>query len=637
MLSSRHAMHLDDGSSVSPRGKWAIVAIMTAHALLLGYGASVHTPTFNEIGHVPAALCHWQYRQFELYRVNPPLPRMVATLPLLVVRPETDWSNYHTSPFAREVIPMGIRFAKANGPRTLMYFTLARLACIPFSLIGAWVCYRWALELWGEASGLVAASLWCFCPWILGHGPLVMPDVPAAATGALACYTYCIWLKRPSWQNCLLAGSMLGVSLLCKTTLLVLFVVLPCVSLNFWLRTNSTRLVIVQRAVMCSVMLLVCLWVINSGYAYVGSFERLGTFRFQSEALSGVPLEKNTQGANRFADSVMRHLPVPVPRDYLQGIDRQRTDFEDGCRSYLRGAWKERGWWYYHLYGLAVKTPLGVLFILTLAIAATFFANGYSATGLDELCLVLVSVAILTVVSSQTGFSMHVRYVIPALPFLFIWMSKVARSITLGHQPIAFALVAALSFSTLSSLYCYPHSLSYFHELVGGPRQGHLHLLDSNVAWGQDLAYLRSWLDRHHASQPVRLAAFGWLEPRLAGIESFLPPVAPRFPGELCSFEAEDHVLNITGPEPGLYAIDVNFLHATHWPSADGNGRWTDIPPDSWNYEYFLRFKPIAMAGYSVHIYRISLEDANRVRRELGLPELPRDWQPRLVTALQQQ
>lgn len=28
------------------------------------------------------------------------------------------------------------------------------------------------------------------------------------------------------------------------------------------------------------------------------------------------------------------------------------------------------------------------------------------------------------------------------------------------------------------------------------------------------------------------------------------------------------------------------------------------------------------MAGYSIYIYHITLEDANRLRRELGLPEV---------------
>lgn len=59
------------------------------------------------------------------------------------------------------------------------------------------------------------------------------------------------------------------------------------------------------------------------------------------------------------------------------------------------------------------------------------------------------------------------------------------------------------------------------------------------------------------------------------------------------------------GPLPGWYAIDVDSLHR---------------PLD--RYGYFLKFEPVAMAGYSVYIYHISVEDANRVRRELGLPRL---------------
>ena len=39
------------------------------------------------------------------------------------------------------------------------------------------------------------------------------------------------------------------------------------------------------------------------------------------------------------------------------------------------------------------------------------------------------------------------------------------------------------------------------------------------------------------------------------------------------------------------------------------------------HYSYFRRFEPVARAGYSIYIYRISRGQANDVRRELGLPE----------------
>lgn len=43
-----------------------------------------------------------------------------------------------------------------------------------------------------------------------------------------------------------------------------------------------------------------------------------------------------------------------------------------------------------------------------------------------------------------------------------------------------------------SSLWVYPHSLSYFNESIGGPLNGPEHLLGSSADWGQDLFYFKS-------------------------------------------------------------------------------------------------------------------------------------------------
>src|SRR5215469_7690233 len=173
-------------SSITSRS--AILALLAAHAALLGWSACCHSPTINEIGHLPAGIAHWKYRRFDLYRVNPPLPRMVAALPVLFLDPKTDWSNYPLDPLARETLPTGMRFARANGSRTFVLFTVGRLACIPLCAIGAWTCFKWGNELWGAPAGLAAAVLWCVDPMILGNGSLIMPDVPAAALGIHAAY-----------------------------------------------------------------------------------------------------------------------------------------------------------------------------------------------------------------------------------------------------------------------------------------------------------------------------------------------------------------------------------------------------------------------------------------------------------------
>jgi len=81
----------------------------------------------------------------------------------------------------------------------------------------------------------------------------------------------------------------------------------------------------------------------------------------------------------------------------------------------------------------------------------------------------------------------------------------------------ASALVGILfSWLLTSSLWIYPHSLSYFNESIGGPLNGPLHLLGSNVDWGQDVRYCLS-----NANRGTLIVAdtLGWLPEReMAGV-----------------------------------------------------------------------------------------------------------------------
>src|SRR5436190_4893559 len=174
-----------------------IVVVITSHFSMLAWSAYCTSPVMNEVAYLPAGISHWSFRRFDLYRVNPPLVRMLAALPVLFAKPKTDWSDYSTNELARSDIPVGMAFVKANGIRSLWLYTLARWACIPFSLIGACVCYFWGRDLYGRSAGIVALTLWCFSPAILGNACLLMPDVPAAAMAVSACYVYWKWLRHP--------------------------------------------------------------------------------------------------------------------------------------------------------------------------------------------------------------------------------------------------------------------------------------------------------------------------------------------------------------------------------------------------------------------------------------------------------
>lgn len=294
---------------------------------------------------------------------------------------------------------------------------------------------------------------------------------------------------------------------------------------------------------------------------------------------------------------------MPVPQGYLRGIDAQQFDFERGMWSYLRGEWRTRGWWYYYLYGLLIKEPLGDWALLLLAFVVRLAWPSPSVTGRDELLLLSPALVVLVLVSSQTGFSHHLRYVLPMFPYLFIWISQAARAVVARRRVVSFAIATAWTWSVVSSLWIFPHSLSYFNESAGGPLHGHGHLLASNIDWGQDLHYLKRWLDKHPEASPLGLAYdTTFFEPSAIGIEYGPVPGAP-LPGERLPM---GHLLTM-GPQPGWYAISVTALHSSQRR----------------RFAYFGRVKPVALAGYSIYVYHLTVEETNRVRRESGLPELP--------------
>ena len=596
----------------SARGPTVVpTMILGLHALLLTWGASRHSPTIDEVPYLTAGISHWSMGAFDLCRVNPPLVRLVAALPVIACGPRTDWTVYSTqepSPTYRADFPAGGRFIQANAGCVFRYFNLARYACIPFSLLGAWLCFRWGNELFGHPAGTLALLLWCFSPNMIGHGQLITPDVGGAAMGLAAAYCFWHWLRDPSWGRAGMAGVTLGLAQLARSTWIVLFGLWPAMWLLWtgpFLRRGAWRISF-RRVTSLAFVLVLALYVLNIGYGFDGTFRPLGEYNFVSRALAGFDTLGGRVYGNRFRGGAFAKLPVPLPQDYVQGMDIQRGDFEAGAWSYLRGQWRNGGWAYYYAYAVLIKVPLGTWLLILLSSLCALLCREYRATWRSELLLLLPGVAVFLLASSQTGLSHHMRYVLGAFPFAFIWTSRVARSTVLGQRGVAVVGATALGWTVSSSLGIYPHSMSYFNELVGGPTRGQLHLIDSNIDWGQDLLYFTRWLENHPEACPLQMAYFpSIIDPALAGISYRWPPMDARSP-RVAGCGADD-----VGPQPGWHAVSVNELHAQQG-----------------QYAYFLEFEPVARAGYSIHIYRITVDEANRVRKKIGLPRLPANWRP---------
>jgi len=608
-----------------------VALLLMFQATLLAWQAYRYSPTVDEPAHLVSGLSHWKYGHFDLYRVNPPLVRLIASLPVLVAGAENDWGSFTEDPYSRPEFSIGTSFADTNGFDTFWYVTVARLACIPICLVGGYFCYRWAREMYGNVAGITALTLWCFCPNVLGNGALITPDAGSAAFGVAGGYYFWRWLRDCNWSPAILAGIATGLSELSKSTWIVLFGLWPLLWMIWRLAPNSQRQLrsrllqtpAAEPMPSCEIsqqpsiwqliaIMILALYMLNLGYCFENSFQRLSDFRFISETLGGADSHK-TPG-NRFDGTWLGAIPVPLPANYVKGIDVQRYDFERGKWSYLRGELKHKGgWWYYYLYAMCVKIPAGTLLLFGLLVMlrichvarwrdsdydqdAHEAGLTYSYVWLDEVVMLAPAIVVITVVSSQTGFTRPLRYVLPSFPFLFVWVSQMGqiawtlmvrrRGRTICGIGIGLLSAAALISSIASSLAVFPHSLSYFNEFVGGPLKGSAHLLDANSDWDQDLLYVKEWYDAHPEARPFYLTRCGFISPIVAGIDC--QPVPGNNSGQLPGASS-----SIPNSVPsGWFAISVNEL----------------LGERSHRYAWLRRLKMVDTCGYSIRIYHGLLE-----------------------------
>jgi hypothetical protein len=546
----------------------------------------------DEVGHLGSGLATWRTGDTRPYCVNPPLPRLIATVPIWAADPELAIAT-GGAPGSRPEWSLGVSLARDNPDRYVGLVRAARLTNLVWDVLLLVVLWRWSGELYGPWGRLIAVAVWGLEPSAITFSGVVVPDVPAAAAGLLASYLFWRYLRSPDRGMAWFAGLALGLALSTKLTWLILFAVWAALILAARLHgvpgtaaKPRFRHLLISGA---AAWLVFC-----AGYGFAKFGRPLGEFQFVSGALGGSPTQpgKMPEPGNRFHETALAQVPVPLPADALIGFDIQKYDFERGLYSYLNGEWRQRGWWYYYLYAMAIKLPLPILLLILAGVFWCLVAPR-SPGRVDEWAFLLPAAGVIAVVSSQTGFNHHMRYVLPAFPLLAIAAGRLAP-LAAEQKWLRGAVAAIFVWCVTAVGSVAPHFMSYFNPLGGGPEGGWRHLIDSNIDWGQDLLFLKSWLADHPDARPMRVQYYNLMQPRDVGLD--IGP-APR------------------EPEPGWFAVDVNYVAGSPFHAGTQPGSPTPGP-----YWYFQRFEPVDRAGHSILIYHIAPDDANRVRAELGLP-----------------
>ncbi len=570
---------------------WVAGILLLMHFSVLVYLAKTNFATTDEVAHLPAGISQIKFLRFDLYRVNPPLTRWIYGPVALPYADAFDWELYTPTVGKRPEFIIGARAMGQQGLDYAKMLFLPRIACFVFPLVGILALSKFTTAVAGRLQAFAVTVLWCFSLNMIGYSAWIIPDVAATAMGVCASYAYWKYLKNPTGQSVLISGACLGLALLSKLTWITALASFPLAAgLILWRFADAfPRKSITKRCVDLVLINIVGLFILNAGYLFEGSFTPLGDYEFCSDVLGGEGSEALATG-NRFSDSWLGSVPVPLPKNYVLGIDFLKSEVEDKYWSFLNGQWKQGAWWYYYCITVLVKTPIGTLLAaIGGAVVLWFQRRAISADFKAAVALLAIPALVSFVsISLQGGFSHHHRYVLMIYPPMFLLASvmvgqmgrsdSIPRGVCSWRRWIGVLLIAS---SCISAVCVHPHYASYFNAIAGGPANGWRVLGKSNIEWGQDMLLIDAWIDEHPECRPLSFSLNFWAwNGSLFGLPYSYPPV----------LEKDAPLASVQTDEVQWWIVSVKKLY--NLPGEPG-------------LEYLQKMEPVDRIGYSFHVYRI--------------------------------
>lgn len=565
----------------------AVFVLLLALCLQIGYSIINASPTFDEPYHIVRSYVYLRTGDIALVAGggHPPFSNLLSVSPLLlrskIALPnhQPGWPDVN---HFRDLFRVADEFFWRIGNDAEGIVLWSRLPNLLISALLAGLVFFWARQKHGARAGLLALLLCCFDPNIIAHSSVVTTDLGGTFFIFLSVYLLWRFCKRPSQGRLLLVGVAFGLAQASKFSALFLgpiFVAL-LVTWAFGERRSLERFSIpllarfagkprLQRAYLALGLCLV-IFAIGSVVVWAVYGFQVSTLipHEESHPLLDRMLPLSSSSVRQFVYAVAESIPVPAPA-YFADLAWLRQYARAGHPSFLLGTRSVSGWWFYFPVALLIKTPIPLLLLLLAAGARSLKGR---ADWREEYFL-FVPMVLFFVSSMFSSIDIGYRNILPVLPFVYVYVSKV---VTLATARSAQGVVLLLcAWYAVGTVVVAPHYLSYFNESIGGPANGYRYLVDSNLDWGQDLKNLKTYLDKQGIRE-VYLSYFGTADPAYYGIRYRPLPNTP--PG--------------SGDATAYYAISATSLQNVY-AQEGATSHW------------LADFDPIDRIGYSIFVYRL--------------------------------
>jgi len=646
----------------------ALLCISATLAVTSLIGDSI---TYDETSHLTSGYSYLGSGDFRFSPDNPPLGKMWAALPLLFI--ENNWPGPQTDGFSEGNQWKTGRlwlFELNDGEKLL---TVGRCMMVILLVVTCLCVYVTARVLFGPRAALLSVILAVFSPTLLAHGRLVTTDLPLTLFALLAIIALDRLLEHISPLRLILfALAVSAVSLSKFSWLMVLpSLAIMCGVAVFGRKPISLQIKTVGKkagktklltsiksrtaaVVVCAVLTVIFVWAAIWCCYGLRYSPFSGPDKAQARMLtSRQPMPKTMQQAWEMTLTDASGRPTKgiaadlirkarrrrlLPEAYLYGMAYIQQCMGNN-ESYFLGNISNTGWHCYMPVAFVIKTPIAIMLLLSVAVYA-IFTGRVSIKRKPLLTTGLLSFTIIyTLTAIISKYSIGHRHLLPIYPALMVFAG--ASACLMDSRRIKWLVLAAVVWLAGANLWIYPHYLSYFNELIGGPGRGHLYLADSNIDWGQDIKRLAKYAEAH-PDEKIKLAYFGSGDPSKYGFEceNLRSTAAFGLPAELA---AGTYVISAT-QLLGVYDpfVTDNFwnnpynlvryqlmLDSVARPPGEGAteqqrqqklliGRQLKHMQKAVVINMLRRRQPDERIGYSLFVYRLSQTDVDKLIRAYG-------------------
>ncbi len=494
--------------------------LLLAMAFMSGGAALRESVTVDEVAHIAAGVSYLQKLDMRLNEEHPPLPKILAALPLVLRRVQADYSHISWS-FSDQFFPAYVGqwifgdwlLTKWNKPSQTVAWARAPMLLMTLAL--GWALFIYSRRIGGDWGGLLCLAIYISTPTFLAFGPLVHTDISVTLFSLLTLWRFAEIWRQPSRKNAALFALSLAGALLSKFTAGILFFSFAAFALSTRWRPvpgqpgtkPESR---AWRRARWGATIRGILWAALAVYVFYFVF----SLHESTDVLNRVG------HGNGLAIVILRRLLMP-PWLYLRGV---LLVLVTGSRpTFILGHAYSHGVWFYFPVLFALKSPLGFLCLLALVLALALRGKRADAEASlivrPELGIqwrvIWVSLIVFTCFCLLSRLDISIRHFSMPILLLILLLAPFPKSI--GQlQPTTSRLMAALTALLAAScvfaaLQTYPYYFPYVNSLALG-RSAYTLVNDSNLDWNQSLPEVKRFAEEH-GLQKINLDDYGLNDP----------------------------------------------------------------------------------------------------------------------------